>query len=216
MLAVMLLQLPLALIPAPTPPTCLLEVQPRFVREELVLRDFNRRVVDYVRLHRRLERSLPPEQLIDMEDMSFVGDELRAALVAARPQAQPGEFFTPAVADVITARLEQAIAGIGLTPAEVVIAMNLGYRSGIPQPKVNAEFPGNRYLRIWPSLLAALPALPDELEYRFVYRDLVLVDTHANLVVDILKDALPPPYADLLSDFAAPRKNPQVAGRGAA
>jgi hypothetical protein len=35
------------------------------------------------------------------------------------------------------------------------------------------------------------PALPPELAYRFVGRDLVLVDVHANLVVDILDLALP-------------------------
>jgi hypothetical protein len=33
--------------------------------------------------------------------------------------------------------------------------------------------------------------LPAELEYRFVGRDLVLVDSHAGLVVDVLPDALP-------------------------
>jgi hypothetical protein len=33
---------------------------------------------------------------------------------------------------------------------------------------------------------AALPALPDELEYRSAGTVLVLVDTHANLVVDVL------------------------------
>jgi hypothetical protein len=44
---------------------------------------------------------------------------------------------------------------------------------------------------MWPSLLLALPPLPRELEYRFWDRHLVLVDLHANLVVDILENALP-------------------------
>ena len=44
---------------------------------------------------------------------------------------------------------------------------------------------------MWPALRAVLPALPDELRYRFVDRDLVLLDVHADLVVDILRDALP-------------------------
>lgn len=44
---------------------------------------------------------------------------------------------------------------------------------------------------MWPTLLRALPALPAELEYRFAHRDLVLIDVHASLVVDILEDALP-------------------------
>jgi len=35
-----------------------------------------------------------------------------------------------------------------------------------------------------------LPALPPELQYRMVGRDLVLVDVHASLIVDILPQAL--------------------------
>ena len=46
-------------------------------------------------------------------------------------------------------------------------------------------------LPMWSSVLAALPPLPHELQYRFVGRDLVLVDTHADLVVDILRNAVP-------------------------
>ncbi len=43
---------------------------------------------------------------------------------------------------------------------------------------------------MWPCVLDALPRLPHELQYRFVGRDLVLVDTHADLVVDILRNAV--------------------------
>jgi hypothetical protein len=41
--------------------------------------------------------------------------------------------------------------------------------------------------------LDVLPELPEELEYRFAGRDLVLIDIHAELVVDVLRRALPPP-----------------------
>jgi hypothetical protein len=39
----------------------------------------------------------------------------------------------------------------------------------------------------------ALPRLPDELQYRAVGVALILVDTHANLVVDVLHAVFPPP-----------------------
>jgi hypothetical protein len=42
-----------------------------------------------------------------------------------------------------------------------------------------------------PVILEALPELPDEVEYRFFGRDLVLLDVEAGLVVDVLKQALP-------------------------
>ena len=37
-----------------------------------------------------------------------------------------------------------------------------------------------------PTLLSDLPKLPSELEYRIVGRELVLLDTAANLIVDLL------------------------------
>ena len=43
--------------------------------------------------------------------------------------------------------------------------------------------------------LGRLPVLPLELEYRFVDRDLVLLDTEIDLVVDVLENALPPETA---------------------
>ena len=39
-------------------------------------------------------------------------------------------------------------------------------------------------------IIEALPALPDELQYRLVGGHLVLIDIHAGLVVDILPHAL--------------------------
>jgi len=41
-------------------------------------------------------------------------------------------------------------------------------------------------------VLSVLHALPDQLQFRFVQRDLVLVDVAADLMVDVLPDALPP------------------------
>lgn len=214
MLALIVLQLPLALSPTGEPPTCQLEILPPAVLEERVLRTFDDGVNQYIRLHRRLERSLPPEHLFDdSEDMAMATDALHDAIVDARPNAREGSIFTPAVAHVLTTRLERVIASLGRTPAEVWLEMNRGYLSGVPDIRVNGRFPLIRYARVWPALLDALPALPDELQYRFVDRDLLLVDVHGDLVVDILRDALPAPSAGLARDLAAPRNSSQYRGR---
>jgi len=42
-----------------------------------------------------------------------------------------------------------------------------------------------------PQVLAALPTLPDELEFRFIADRLILLDVPAHLVVDYIEDALP-------------------------
>jgi len=209
MLTSIVLQVSLALFPAPAPQACQLDVLPLFVQEESVLRDFNQRVDQYVRLHRRLERGLPPEHLFgDLEDMPEAVDALHVAMVEARPNAQAGTIFTARIADLLSARLARAIATSGLPPAGVFVALNLGDREGTPEPQINGRFPAMRYVRVWPALLAALPELPEELQFHFVGRDLVLVDIHADLVVDILKDALPAPHEGLAWDSAQPRKNP--------
>ena len=214
MLAWIVFQVPLALFPLTTPPTCDLEVLSATTREERTLQDFDRRVHRYVRLHRRLERDLPPEHLFaDLEDMSMAVDALHDALVDARPNATAGAFFTPAVADLLTERLMRAITASGHTPTEAFIAMNLGYFGGLPLARVNDRIPAGRHIRVWPALLNALPALPEELEYRFIGWDLALVDVHADLVVDVLKNALPAPHADLVRDFAVPRKSPHALRR---
>jgi hypothetical protein len=195
MLGWMILHTPLVLLPLAvptTPPTCQLEVLPTYVIEERVVADFGYRVAQYVRLHRRLERSLPPEHLfVDAEDMSMAVDALHDALVDARPNPQPGNVFSRAVGELVTIRLHRAIAENHYTPAEVLAAINVGYLPGMPDPEINGRFPAVRDVRVWPALLAVLPPLPEELEYRFVNRDLVLLDVHADLVVDILSDALP-------------------------
>ena len=61
------------------------------------------------------------------------------------------------------------------------------------QPAVNAEYPTEAALAtVPPLLLKRLPPVPEGLEYRFMERDLILRDTHANLIVDVLPDVLPP------------------------
>ncbi len=48
---------------------------------------------------------------------------------------------------------------------------------------------GVPFVFIPPLLIAALPPLPPELEYRFIGQSLVLWDVHANLIVDFMPGA---------------------------
>ena len=57
-------------------------------------------------------------------------------------------------------------------------------------PLVNGAFSWRTAVPTPPCVLAVLPPLPDELQYRFVGRDLVLVDIEANLIVDVLPEAI--------------------------
>ena len=151
---------------------------------------FLQRVDDYVALHRRLEGPLPPEVVTaDAEALFAPRRALAAAIRTARPNAAQGEIFTPAVARyfrivVAEALREGAIEDmLGIVEEENVVKMT---------PRVNADYPAGASISLMPTcLLAALPPLPPELEYRFLGRDLILWDVHAGLIVDFVPGAIP-------------------------
>ena len=60
-----------------------------------------------------------------------------------------------------------------------------------PPITVNKPLPWGAGRSTFTWLLAALPALPEDLEYRLVGRNLVLIDLRANIVVDVLRGAVP-------------------------
>jgi hypothetical protein len=57
--------------------------------------------------------------------------------------------------------------------------------------KVNARYPEAAPLpTVPPNLLASLPPLPKDLEYRIVGNDLILRDVHANVIIDFIPMAI--------------------------
>jgi hypothetical protein len=60
--------------------------------------------------------------------------------------------------------------------------------------KVNSKYPSSVSLSTVPAdLLTILPQLPSEVDYRFVHRHLILRSVKANLILDFIPGALPPP-----------------------
>jgi hypothetical protein len=155
------------------------------------LREFTTAVHDYVMLHRRIDTRLP--RLGDAESAQRIvttSNALAAAIQAARPNAHEGDLFTPAVATAVRAIIANALESRGFLSEEMVADSLDEADPEAPLPVVNGRFPWLRGAATWSCILTALPALPEELQYRFVARDLVLVDIHADLVVDILRDAI--------------------------
>lgn len=137
MVAAILVYVPLILFPPPHPMSdCLLEVLRPQAIEERTLAEFDRRVQDYVALHRRLAAWVPPAEVFDDEG-GFFANELRGMLVAARPDAREGDFFTSSVAVVLTARIDVALLhGIGGVGAPLFDPLLWE-----PAPAVNEPFP---------------------------------------------------------------------------
>jgi hypothetical protein len=138
--------------------------------------EFTASVHRYLEVRRLLES--PMSRLFmgaDLEQTARAREAHRKAIAEARVATPRGDVFTRRVAADF--RHELRIAA---------------YLARVAEPKVTQV-----------ATLERLPGLPTELEYRFVDRDLVLLDTETYLVVDILEHALPPEL-ELEQELCAP------------
>ena len=175
----------------PTPPAAQAPPKNEPVNPDAkALAGFLARVNDYVKLHQKLESSLPhlpkeatPQQ-IDKNQRA-----LGAAIKAARRNARQGDLFTPDTQAVVKKLLAKVFGG---PDGPALKASIMDENPGVPRIVVNARYPDEVPLStIPPQVLEGLPKLPDDLEYRFIGNTLVLMDVHAHIIVDYIPDAFP-------------------------
>lgn len=161
--------------------------------ETLVLQQFHDAIDGYVALHRDVWRRVPPLEVSpDARRIRRATEALASGIRAARPSAREGDIFATDVCAVLRWRILRTLEDSGYDPAEVLAGMtDEDVPVGTEPQVVNERFSWVPPSFMLPSLLAALPPLPDELEYRFVDRDLILLDVNANLVIDVLRNAFP-------------------------
>lgn len=155
-----------------------------------VLADFNARIENYVKLQRGLaeKTSTTPKETSNPAEITADQNVLGAAIRNVRKNAKQGDIFTPQIAAMFRrlmypdlrgeegAETREAIRGDA--PAEVWLRVNANY----PQEQPLATVPGN--------ILASLPQLPRDVEYRFVGKHLLLRDVDANIIVDFIYNAI--------------------------
>jgi hypothetical protein len=154
--------------------------------------------VDYVNHYAALQRIIitalgQPLMWSDGEQLLRQQRRFANAMRTARPVARAGDVFTPAVSRYFRTRIDALVRETGLDVTTAIEPPDEDEGVSAAAPCVAEPVPWNAGPVMWPSMLAALPELPPELEYRFIGRDLVLIDMLANLVVDVLHDALPNP-----------------------
>jgi hypothetical protein len=167
------------------------------LREIVAVQGFEERVAQYVLQHRLLERMVPPLQPTrDMRQVDMAVQALALRIRLARTGALPGDLITPEVAMVFRRRIATCLtagewAAILAENAEEAEEDEEGVPAGPPPVlRVNMTWPEPVLFGfVPPLLLAALPRLPEELQYRIIGNALVLWDHHANLIVDFLPDA---------------------------
>lgn len=165
--------------------------QPSPTCEAAAVAEFSGRVRDYLRVRRDAARGLPHEQPFDDPGEALaLRKALRQAIRDARPDARAGDLFTPRAAAAFRHIVAATAAAHQLDPKDIVDALRAEREPGAKRPAVNRRYDWRLGAWMWPALLHALPALPEDLQYRIVDNDLVLIDLQASLVVDILEDAI--------------------------
>jgi len=147
--------------------------------------DFSARVRSYFELRSELEKRLPPQTVTD--DPAEIRRAVRALadrIRVARAEAKQGDIFTPTV----SAQFRKALLLEMNAPTWAAI---MDDNPGEFSVQINGSYPDEKPLStVPPNILAALPTLPDDIQYRFLGRHLILYDTRASLILDRIPCAI--------------------------
>jgi hypothetical protein len=150
-----------------------------------IVADFSARVWDYSELRSELEKGLPPLTVTD--DPAEIRRAVRALakrIRVARAGAKEGDMFTP----TISVEFRKALI-LEMNPNTWAAIMD--DNPGEFSNQINGTYPDEKPLStVPPNILAALPSLPDDVQYRFLGRHLILLDTRANVILDRIPYAI--------------------------
>ncbi len=159
------------------------------------LRHFEEELAEYAELHAKQVAKLGARLPADARGTVAAQKALAHAIAAKRAKARPGDIFRPEVQPLFRRLIAEQLEGPDALDARRTLLEGDPEDEGSALPvvvRVNAEYPpGAERSTVPPSLLLTLPPLPECLHYRFVDRDLVLIDSAAQLIVDFLPAAAP-------------------------
>lgn len=158
--------------------------------DKAAIQTFEKQVKDYVDLRNKLKENAPKlSKDSTPEQIHAYRTALEQSLRSARVGAKRGDLFRPETATYIRRTLKIEFQGkdrqqlretIFETETQgVVLRVNYPYA----QTAEFSEMPA--------TLLAKLPQLPKEVRYRFVGRNMLLVDRESNVIIDYMTEALP-------------------------
>lgn len=153
----------------------------------LIVADFTARVAAYAELRKSLEEGLPKLEVTSVHSEIRRAEEALARRIRlAREGARQGSIFTPA----INAAFKQLLASV-MTPGICAAIFDDSPDANAIDYRTNRSYPRDEPLStVPPSILGVLPALPDDVQYRFIRRSLILYDTRPNLILDRIPNAV--------------------------
>jgi len=160
------------------------------VNDKQAVKVFESEVQEYVKLRNSVRENVPklPKEATPEQIHTFMM-AFQDATRAARSGAKPGEIFKPAISEAIRATLKNHFRGEDRVELRKTVFE--AENKSVPL-RVNYPYPQSKeYTEMPPKLLLELPQLPKELRYRFVGRNMLLMDRENNLIVDYMVNALP-------------------------
>jgi hypothetical protein len=158
-----------------------------------LMAEFKKRVDGYVNVRADAEKAAPdlkrtPQAGEIVSAEKSIGHNVRAA----RASARRGDMFTPATEAMFRRLLRPPLTkGPDARDNKAIIKDDAPQSKEVPF-KVNGEYPKEAPLStVPPDVLLSLPPLPEDVQYRFVGKHLILYDAKANLIIDYMLNAIP-------------------------
>jgi len=160
---------------------------------------FLQRVNEYAQIRKTAVASIPAlSKMAQPADITNHEKALVDAIRKARPNAKPGDLFTPQIKPVFAKVIKSNLSGPANKDSRETVKQGNPTKEtmageAVPVVQVNAIYPRSATLSsVPPPLLLQLPQLPAGIEYRFVGSTLILLDTESNLIIDYMKEVAPP------------------------
>ncbi len=153
--------------------------------------DFEKRVKEYVSMREGLEGKMAKlSKDAKPEEIEAHKTALQKRVQAARAGAKQGDVFTPAAMQLIRATIKDEFKGKERQELRQEVLVEAENKA-VPV-RVNYPYPETEeLLEMSPTLLLRLPQLPKQMRYRYVGRNLLLMDRENGLIIDFMPDALP-------------------------
>ena len=157
--------------------------------------EFQDRVGAYLKVRKAAAGKVPKlKAKATAEEIAVHKKSLAKAVRAARTGAQQGEIFTSSTERRIREITREEMKGsTGASAKKTAKTGNPAYEAAPPvHLQANGAYPDSAPVSTMPpALLLRLPELKPPLSFRFVGRDLVLLDSDAGIIVDFITDAIP-------------------------
>lgn len=158
--------------------------------DKVAVQRFERRVKDYMKLRNTVKARLPKlSKDATPQQIETYRESFEAGVRNLRVGAKPGNLFNTEGSDFIRRTLKANFVGRDRVELREVVFN--GETAGV-RVRVNYPYPEPaEFVEMPPTVLLNLPQLPPEVKYRFVGRNLLLVDSDNNLILDYMTNALP-------------------------